>query len=264
MQAYQWNAVEYAKHASVQQQWARELINKLKLKGNERILDIGSGDGKITAELAANVPNGFVIGIDNSDEMIRLSQSRYLTSNVKNLKFQKVDARELPFENEFDIIFSNAALHWVLDHKPVLHGIHKGLKESGKALLQMGGRGNAEDIKVTLDTLISTDEWRAYFENFNFVYGFHGVEEYRRWLYEAGLEALRVELIPKVAIHKDRTAFEGWIRTTWLPWTHRVPEEKRNIFISQLTEKYFELCPADKEGRIHVRMSRLEVEADKR
>lgn len=260
---YQWNAIDYAKSSNVQQQWARELIHKLKLKGDETILDIGCGDGKVTAEIASWLPHGSVLGIDNSEAMIAFAQSQFSTDVFPNLHFQQGDARQLFFEDKFDVVFSNATLHWVLDHRPVLHGIFTSLKRNGKVLLQMGGRGNAAEVQAVFDRLILRNEWRSYFDGFNFVYGFYGIDEYHEWLREANLHPDRIELIPKDAVHHNRVGFEAWIRTTWLPHIHRVPEEKRNIFLTQWADAYLEGHPADECGLVHVSMVRLEVEAVK-
>ena len=260
MQQYNWDALDYAKSSNVQQQWARELIGKLQLKGDESLLDIGCGDGKVTAEIAACLPSGSVLGVDSSTEMIALAQSQYPADAFPNLHFQQQDARNLPFRDEFTVVFSNATLHWVLDHAPVLRGISASLKRGGRALLQMGGRGNAADVVAVIDKLIQALEWRDYFKGFSFPYGFHGPEEYREWLREAGLQARRVELIPKDMIHQGRDGLAGWIRTTWLPYTQRVPEQKREAFVAQLVDKYLERCPVDEQGLVHVRMVRLEVE----
>ena len=73
-----WNAAAYAANSAVQQSWARELIAKLKLRGDEHILDVGCGDGKVTAELAAAVPRGLVVGIDASAEMISFARKTFL------------------------------------------------------------------------------------------------------------------------------------------------------------------------------------------
>ncbi|MFQ5544179.1 MAG: class I SAM-dependent methyltransferase, partial [Nitrospiria bacterium] len=85
MSNYHWNAEDYAKHASAQQSWARELIAKLKLHGHENVLDIGCGDGKITAEIAAALPNGSVVGIDSADSMIKLARKAYARNKYPNL-----------------------------------------------------------------------------------------------------------------------------------------------------------------------------------
>jgi trans-aconitate 2-methyltransferase len=264
VQPYQWNAVDYAQSSSIQQQWAHELIRQLRLKGNEKLLDIGSGDGKVTAEIASCLLSGSIIGIDSSDAMIALAQSKYPTDGFPNLRFQRGDASRLKFENEFDLVFSNATLHWIIDQRSVLQGIYKSLKHGGKILLQMGGRGNAANVLAVFDKLIETNEWRSFFQGFTFPYGFYDAEEYRQWVYEAGFHEIRIELIPKDAIHKDRAAFKAWIRTTWLPYTQRVPKEKRDIFIAQLADDYLQHHSVDEHGRVHVNMMRLEVEAVKR
>ena len=88
-----WNAADYAANSIVQQTWARELIAKLKLRGDEHILDVGCGDGKITAELARAVPRGAVVGIDASEEMIAFARKNFPASEISNLKFQVTDAR---------------------------------------------------------------------------------------------------------------------------------------------------------------------------
>jgi len=111
---------------------ARVDFKKLHLTGDERVLDIGCGDGKVTAEIAECVPRGRVVGVDSSAEMVGLAQSRYPSWAVRNLRFQQADANRLPFEREFTHVFSNAALHWVLDHKPVLRGINSCLVPGGK------------------------------------------------------------------------------------------------------------------------------------
>ncbi|MBI5016052.1 MAG: methyltransferase domain-containing protein [Deltaproteobacteria bacterium] len=259
-----WNADDYARHSEVQRGWAEELISKLALRGTERILDLGCGDGKMTAELAARVPWGRVVGIDNSAEMIALARERFPTEHHSNLWFHEADARALPFEGEVDVVFSSAALHWVLDHRPVLAGIRRALVPGGLALLQMGGRGNAGEVVAAADRLLAEPAWAPSFGEFSFPYGFYGPEEYAPWLAEAGLAAVRVELIPKEAIHSNRETFEGWIRTTWLPYTERVPEDRRSAFVSALAGAYLARHPADAEGRCAVRMVRLEVEAVKR
>ena len=90
-----WNAADYAANSIVQQSWARELIAKLNLRGDERILDIGCGDGKVTAEMAKAVPRGFVAGTDASAEMIEFAQKSFPKKKYPNLQFQICDARKI-------------------------------------------------------------------------------------------------------------------------------------------------------------------------
>jgi len=258
---YSWNANEYQKHSKGQKKWANELLSKLELKGNERILDLGCGDGKVTVELANRVPSGFVVGGDYSAAMIDLAKNQYRKKNA-NYRFEIVDAKNLNFDSEFDVIFSNAALHWVLDHEPVVNGLFKALRPGGQILLQMGGKGNAAAPIRILERMI-TNEWAEYFQGFNFPYGFYGIDEYEKLLRNAGFEIIRNILLAKDMVHEDRAAFEGWIRTTWLPYTQRVPETKREDFIAEFTDRYLTEYPMDNENHIHVAMVRIEIEAKK-
>ena len=138
----------------------------------------------------------------------------------------------------FDIVFSNAALHWIADHRPVLRGISRALKAGGRALLQMGGRGNAADVLAIVNAVIRQPAWQSYFTDFTFSQGFYGPEDYQPWLHSAGLSARHVELIPKDMTHGSVDAFAGWLRTTWVPWIHAVPEDRRTAFIDELVASY--------------------------
>jgi trans-aconitate 2-methyltransferase len=255
-----WNAQDYHKNSSEQQKWARELIEKLALRGDESVLDIGCGDGKVTAEIASRLPRGCVVGIDRSQQMIDFAASNFPTSLHTNLSLAQMDASELNFENRFDVVFSNAVLHWIVDHRPVLQGIARALKAGGRVLLQMGGHGNAARVLAAVDSVMHEDRWRSYFEDFHFRYGFYSPQEYRPWLAEAGLNAGRLELIPKDMLHENVDRFAGWFRTTWMPWIDCVTEDRRNEFIKTVIARYTKENPPDAHGRVLVRMIRLEVE----
>lgn len=257
---YTWNPKEYFKSSSEQQKWAQELIAKLSLNGDERVLDIGCGDGKITAKIAELLPNGSVVGIDNSKEMINFAQKNFSSKGVPNLAFELMDASHLNYNDEFDVVFSNAALHWVIDHLPVLEGIKRSLKPSGKVLLQMAGKGNAAEVLEVVETIIKNEKWNRYFTNFSFPYGFYGPKEYTAWLDHVGFKVMRVDLIPKDMLHKGGEKLSAWIRTTWLPYIQRLPEGLREEFIDEIADKYIENHPVDNDGFIHVKMMRLEVE----
>ena len=264
MKNYKWDAQEYEKHSQGQQKWARELIEKISLNGTENVLDLGCGDGKVTAEISKLVRKGSIIGIDNSAAMIKLATDRHSAAIYPNLSFKKMDAGNLKFDDLFDLIFSNAVLHWVKDHKSVIKGMFKSLKHGGRVLLQMGGKGNAAEIVEVLSELQTKKKWHTYFSGFDFPFYFPGTNEYEALLLDCGFTLNRIELIPKKMDHAGTTALKGWIRTTWLPYTERVPEEKRERFIDIVSKKYIERYSANSNGIINVQMVRLEVEAEKK
>jgi len=264
MSKYTWNASDYKQYSQAQQEWGRELIKKLNLEGTEDVLDLGCGDGKVTAGIANRIYSGSVVGVDSSKSMIKLATKQYSANKYPNLSFMVMDAVDLSFEEQFDVVFSSAALHWVKDHKPVVEGLYRSLKSGGKILLQMGGEGNAEVIRSVFGESQAANKWQQYFTDFEFPYGFLGIEEYRELLVGSGFSINRVELIKKDMQHEGKPGLEGWIRTTWLPYTERIPEEKREQFINTVSSRYINRVPLDSHGKVHVAMVRIEVEAEKR
>jgi len=256
-----WDAAEYARNSSAQREWARELIGKLGLSGRESVLDLGCGDGKVTAEIARLLPGGHVVGVDSSEDMIRLSRAAFPPAGYPNLRFQHGDARALEFRQAFDLVFSNATLHWVKDHGPVLKGAAASLLPSGRILFQMGGRGNGAEIFKVAGVMTASTEWGRYFIGFEFPWGFYGPEEYTPWCAAAGMKVLRIELLPRTMLQKGVEGLAGWIRTTWMPYTERVPADRRDAFVQEASERYVKAHPADDRGNVAVRMVRLEIDA---
>ncbi len=257
-----WNPLDYQGNSEAQLQWARELIGKLDLMPDERVLDIGCGDGKVTAEIARIVTDGRAVGIDSSEDMIRFAVDSFPPDQWPNLSLAVMDASATEFDGEFDLVFSNATLHWIIDHRPVLSGIARALRPGGRCLLQMGGRGNASGIIEVLHSPGPLRErWGSRFEGMPFPYGFHGPEDYIPWLREAGMTAVRVELIERDMTQRGPEGLAGWVRTTWMPYTQRVPEEHRERFVMDVVDSYLQRHPLDDQGLAHVQMVRLEVEA---
>lgn len=307
----QWNAADYAANSAVQQSWARELIAKLSLRGDEHILDVGCGDGKVTAELARSVPRGSVTGVDASPEMVKFAQQAFPAAKIPHLRFQIMDAREIQpsrFEgrgagltpaprpsgervgvrgseletkrllspsrssfgggagegsHKFDLIFSNAALHWVEDHPAFLRGAAACLRFGGRLVVSCGGKGNAQDVFVALRGEMRLVRWRAFFRRLEAQYFFHTPAEYEAWLPRFGFKSRLVQLAPKDATYPGRAGLAAWLRTTWLPYIHRVPEKLREEFIAAVVDRYVDRHPLDDANRVHVRMVRLEIDAVK-
>jgi len=258
---HKWNPEEYAKSSAAQLAWARELIARLKLRGDESVLDVGSGDGKVTAEIAAALPRGRVLGLDGSPQMVEFARAHYDARRFPNLEFVCMDARRIELNRCFDIVFSNAALHWIEDHPAVLNGLSRIMRRGGRLILSCGGRGNAVDILEAVHRVTARESWSKYFEGFAFPYHFYGPDEYSRWLPEAGWSSLRVELVPREMSHPGREGLAAWIRTTWLPFTERVPESEREEMIQDVVKGYLDRFPVDAAGNAYVKMVRLEVEA---
>jgi trans-aconitate 2-methyltransferase len=257
-----WNPKDYAKNSDAQLKWARSLTQNLNLETYQSILDVGCGDGKITADFATQVPQSRVVGVDSSPEMIAYAQEQYPQRQYPNLTFLCIDARKINFQPEFDLIFSNATLHWVDDHQAFLQGARQALKAQGRLIISCGGKGNAAGILATFTQLMTREQWQPYFADFKNPYFFYGIEDYQQWLPQSGFTVKRLELVPKDMTHQGKAGLTGWIRTTWMPVIEYVPPAQQDEFIDQFIELYLVKNPLDVKGLSHVAMVRLEVEAD--
>ena len=289
-QSAKWNAADYAANSIVQQTWARELIAKLKLRGDEHILDVGCGDGKVTEEIARAVPRGAVVGLDASAEMIAFAGKTFPTSKNPNLKFQIGDAREINLLGRvtpcvppvgktrsgargatrptfdpapFDLVFSNAALHWVDDHEAILRGAASVLKSGGRLVISCGGKGNAHEVFLALRPEMRLKRWCHYFRKMPLPYFFYAPGDYEKWLPKFGFKINAVKLATKDVTYDGADGFATWLRTTWIPFVQRVPENEREEFIAAVTARYLARHPLDAKHKVHVRMVRLEIDAVK-
>jgi trans-aconitate 2-methyltransferase len=259
---YKWNPEDYRHHSSAQESLAESIISGLKVEGNEHILDIGCGDGKVTSKLAILIPQGQVLGIDSSMEMIDFSQNRFPSSSHANLRFEQMDVLDLKFESRFDLVTSFACLHWVKDYLAVLKGVKRSLRPGGKLLFQCAGRSTKYDLVASGRDVIKSDKWKKYFLGFSNPYGTYGPEEYHSWLALAGLEEVKVEMTIEEMVLPGRAGLEGFIRTTWLPIIEQVPAELRQHLIWEISERHLRNNPS-RDDMVRVNISVLLVEAKK-
>jgi trans-aconitate methyltransferase len=260
---YTWNPQDYAKHSSTQELWARELLAQIALRGDDVVLDIGCGDGRTTAGIAKIVPNGRVVGVDLSADMVSHAATQHCQPAVNNLRFAQADAAALPFKEEFSVVFSNATLHWVPDQRAAVHGIARALRPDGRFIAQMGGHGNVSEVIMAFEHVAGSARWRDVVKQGEFPYRFHVPAAYESWLSESGMEIQECRLIPKDMVHEDPDTFLGWLRTAWHPYTAGVPLEVRDAFLQDTARHYINGHPLDDQRRVHVSTMRLQVRARK-
>ncbi len=132
MTVQQWNAADYDTNVRFVSDLGQPVLDLLEAQPGEYILDLGCGDGALTERVAAL--GAIVVGIDSSPDMLASATARGLDARLG-------DARHLAFDGEFDAAFSNAVLHWIPDHTPVLHGVHRALRPHGRFVGEFGGHG---------------------------------------------------------------------------------------------------------------------------
>jgi len=240
-----------------------ELAKKAGIKAGESVLDVGCGDGKITAVLAKMAKGGKTVGSDSSGKMIKLAKKVFPASSNPALSFVKKPAQNIDFKGEFDLVFSNACMHWIQEQGKALGCISRALKPGGRIFFQMGGKGNAGIMNLLIDKMTQEKEWKKYFPKKFFTYFFPSPAEYKKLLKQNGLKPVKVYLLPKVAEHKGAEGLFAWVETTWLPYTHRVPAAKRNTFINQAVGNFIKATKQVGNSVIKMPMMRLQVEAVK-
>jgi trans-aconitate 2-methyltransferase len=218
-----WNGTDYEKHSAHQRRWGGSLIEELTLRGNERILDLGCGDGTLTRQLADRVPRGFVLGVDAAPGMLEAAQAKC----GPNMRVERVDIADLSFEAEFDVIFSNATLHWLSDHAAILHRVHRALRPGGILRAQFGGDGNVPNLVACARHRMATPPFPEAFAGFRWPWTFPDLTAYEALLGASAFAQWRAWLEAKEQFFPTAEALVGWIDNPCL-----IPSSRRSPPIS--------------------------------
>lgn len=218
-----WNVTDYERNASYVWQRAGEVLDLLAPRAGEVILDVGCGTGVLMSKIA-----GFgceVVGVDSSPEMVSAAREKGLDARV-------VDAQCMEFSNQFDAVFSNAALHWMPDSTAVLSNVHKALKPGGRFCAEFGAKNNAQTIVDALYEQLQKfnlngDDYKPW--------DFPAGEDYRHRLERNGFEI--VELTVTDRITPLPTDAKGWLKTFAGPFLRDVPPNRRDEVITAAAHK---------------------------
>jgi trans-aconitate methyltransferase len=254
-----WKAEDYHNNSSAQQNGALELLKYVRLKGNEQILDVGCGDGKITAQISGMVAQGRVLGVDLSPEMILFAGKTF--GKFPNLSFMVQDAQMLDYDAMFDVVFSSFAIQWVPDQGAFFRGAYKSLKPSGCLALTVP-LSISLPLEQTIREITGLPEWENYFINFTPKQKFNGKQVFSQQLQMYGFMPVRLVEVPQEAVFSSRDGLERYI-LQWFSYLKQVPEELQGTFFKQIMDRYFELEPLGKEGEAFLKFSRLDIVAFK-
>jgi trans-aconitate methyltransferase len=215
-----WNAHQYAQQGRFVADLAGGVFELLAPQPGERILDLGCGDGALTAKIAAT--GAEVVGVDSSPSMIEAAQKLGLDARL-------IEADALPFNHEFDAVFSNAALHWMRNQEAVLVGVHRALKSGGRFVAEMGGHGNIAAIHVALSAVLR--QWGLDAEALEHNY-FPTPSRYTEQLQAAGFIVDQIFLIPRPT-PLPQSGMRGWLETFRRGLLDQLPPEHREATIEQ-------------------------------
>jgi trans-aconitate methyltransferase len=220
MAGQDWSAEQYTTHASFVPELGAPLVEWLTPRPGERVLDLGCGDGKLTEKL---VDAGCrVVAVDASVDMIGAARERGLDACV-------AQGQALPFDGEFDAVFSNAALHWMPDADAVIAAVWRALKPGGRFVAEMGGRGN---VAVIVSALESGLRSRGFDPSPYNPWYFPDAAEYTARLTAQGLAVDASTLFSRpTPLPGD---IDAWLKTFAESFTNALPAGEHDAFISEV------------------------------
>jgi SAM-dependent methyltransferase len=216
-----WDPQAYGQNGAFVHGLAGGLLEWLEAQTGERILDLGCGDGQLTARVALSGAN--VVGLDASPQMAAAARSR-------GIAVDEGSAESLPYvDGSFDAVFSNAALHWVRDQDAMLAEVRRVLTVGGRFVAEMGGQGNIAAIRVALMAVMSRHGFDGREDNVNY---YPTVDGYSRRLERHGFKVERIALIPRPTPLAEG-GMSGWIRTFRRGVLDTLPEAMRETVVEE-------------------------------
>ncbi len=244
----QWNPNSYNKHTAFVSELALPVVDLLDPKAGEKILDAGCGEGTLAVEIARY--GAKVIGVDMSAQMIKLSQAKGIESYVGSVT-------DLPYEEVFDAVFSNAMLHWVKDARVAVQNIALSLKSAGRFVCEFGGEGNAYHLVSAMKEVFAKHPEFGTFDN---PWYFPSVSEYTKLLESEGFSVEYIEIIPRPTPMDD---IANWLDIFANGVTKHLSAEQFETFKEECREILKETIYSQKEGWM-LDYKRLRVKAIKR
>lgn len=242
------DAKHYKENSQLQFSLAQDPIANYPFQGCETVLDVGCGDGKITAQIAEKVPNGLVLGIDKSPSMIELATLSFSQNIYPNLKFDIKDIQNITSCDKFDLITSFSCLHWVENQVIALRNIKSLLNPAGKVIILTFPR--CSTFWDPIECVADSPRWEKYFINNSRPYHFLNEEDYKKISAELGLKILHIETSCHIAKFKGKKGFEDYVRG-WLPFLIDLPKSLHDQFLEEIGDKSLEFIPIDEEGYVN-------------
>jgi trans-aconitate 2-methyltransferase len=256
---HEFDGKKYAKASAHQKEWGTKLISELAVTGTERVLDLGCGDGSLTAQLAELLPEGEVVGIDASQGMIEAA----LPKAGNNLRFRRLDINNLDFVEEFDIVFSNATLHWVKNHQHLLDSVCRALRAGGRLRFNFAGDGNCSHFFAVVREAMAQDEFQSFFSEFDWPWYMPPVDSYKSLAESSGLHEVQVWGENANRFFPDEEAMIRWVdQPSLVPFLVHVADGAKDEFRGFVVRRMVEETKQE-DGRCFETFRRINVSARK-
>jgi trans-aconitate 2-methyltransferase len=234
----EWNSSAYHRLSAPQVSWGKKVLSRLRLRGDEVVLDAGCGTGRLTADLLDALPHGHVIGVDLSQNMLR-SAREHLAQFGSRVSLAACDLVHLPFERAFDVIVSTAAFHWVLDHDRLFENLRRALMPEGRLEAQCGGGPNLARLRERANAVARTPKFARMFSGFREPWLFQDASAAAEALRRAGFVDVETSVEPAPTVLDSAEHYCEFIRNiVFRRHLERLPsEEWRAEFLARLAEQ---------------------------
>ncbi len=246
---------DYHNKPSNNAQEIRKIIESGFFGNSKEILDVGCGEGRLTALFAANLPHTSIVGCDVSKTMIEYALRHHVSSN---LSFIEMNAENLDFQQKFDTVISFSCLHWVRNQKRVISQIFNVLKPGGKALLVATPASSNNDFKTVCSKVILSFRWLPYFLTFRSVHSFHTEQEYKKLLMDTGFLIDKIQINPTKLTFKNRDELEPFLKAVLTPLQHLHPSNQP-AFLEDFFQELIKQGKVDADGSIHIFFDQIEL-----
>lgn len=237
--AREWDSGAYHRLSNPQFGWGQKVLSRLRVRGDEVVLDVGCGTGRLTAELVKLLPCGRVIATDLSENMLRRARTT-LQELKPRVSFVCADVQQLPFVKRLDGIFSTAALHWVKDHERMLRELLTALKPGGWLMAQCGGGENLARMREKVAALIASPKYAHFFQGWREPWNFVSAELMAERMRNAGFVDVKTWIEPGAFSLPDAATFKQYLATVTVhQHLARIDEPQlREEFLDDLIEQY--------------------------
>jgi trans-aconitate 2-methyltransferase len=226
-----WDAATYDRVSEPQVEWAREVLDRLPLRGDETVLDAGCGSGRVTALLLERLPAGHVVAVDSSQSMVEHAREAL----GERATVFRANLSELELAEPVDAAFSNAVFHWIADHDRLFERLFVALRPGGRLVAQCGGKGNVERFHHAAAAVGAEPPYVEYFVGWTGPWNFAGAEETAARLQRAGFDEVATWLEPRDVAPPDPS---GFLRTVCLRHhLERLPEALRPRYVEAVRER---------------------------
>ena len=226
-----WDGISYDRVSTPMVELGRQVVQRLQLTGDERVLDAGCGSGRVTELLLERLPRGEVIAVDSSDSMVAAARERL----GERADVRQADLLELELERPVDAVLSTATFHWVGDHPRLFERLRAALRPGGQLAAQCGGQGNVANVHAAGRTVGAREPYREHLDGWRGPWNFRAPDETEHTLRGAGFSEAHcwmqeAPVTPREPLEYLRTIVCG-------AHVERLPEELRDGFVAEVAEE---------------------------